>query len=192
MSDTSKSKETASGMMVCDGMPESKPAKDNDMSSNESSINDRWKGYTIQRISDVSRESFGGHWLISCSMYDADGKFSRRLCRKQEYYQECIKNPKCLKLMKEYAAKNEEGQLFYEEIEKDVINATTDDDISSSPSSSSSSSSSLSVSSSAKKLEMFLTRKVKFKKSSLPDGKKRPIVETNLCTGDKTEYTMPD
>eukprot|EP00957_Ditylum_brightwellii_P173920 13240354-Ditylum_brightwellii.AAC.1 len=48
-----------SDMMVCDGMPESKPAKDDDMSSNESPIDDRWKGYTMQRISDVSRDAFG-------------------------------------------------------------------------------------------------------------------------------------
>eukprot|EP00957_Ditylum_brightwellii_P157531 11989871-Ditylum_brightwellii.AAC.1 len=101
-----------------------------------------------------------------------------------------MKNPKCLKLLKEYATKNEEEQLFYEEIEKDVINATMDDD--SSSTSSSSSSSSLSASSSAKKAGMFLIRNVKFKKSSLPNGKKRPIVETNLRTGDKTEYTMLD
>eukprot|EP00957_Ditylum_brightwellii_P085597 6511211-Ditylum_brightwellii.AAC.1 len=155
-------------------MPESKPAKDDDMSSNESSINDRWKGYTMQHISDLLRDSFGRHWLISCSMYDANGQFSRRFCRKQEYYQECIKNPKCLTLLKEYAAKNEEGQLFYEEIKKDAIIATTDDDSNSSSSSSSSS------------------RNVKFKKSSLLDGKKRPIIETNLRTGDKPEYTIPD
>eukprot|EP00957_Ditylum_brightwellii_P025350 1917325-Ditylum_brightwellii.AAC.1 len=121
-------------------------------------------------------------------MYDADGKFSRQFCRKQEYYQECIKNPKCLKLSKEYAAKNEEGQLFYEEIEKEVINATTDDD----SSSSSSSNSSLSVSSSAKKVGMFLVRSIKFKQSSSPDDKKRPIDKTNLRTGNKIECTMPD
>eukprot|EP00957_Ditylum_brightwellii_P016032 1208170-Ditylum_brightwellii.AAC.1 len=61
-----------SDMMVCDGMPESEPSKDDDMSSTKSSVDDRWKGYTMQRISDISRAPFGGHWLISCSMYDAD------------------------------------------------------------------------------------------------------------------------
>eukprot|EP00957_Ditylum_brightwellii_P080432 6117693-Ditylum_brightwellii.AAC.1 len=147
MIDTSKSKETISDMMGCDGMSESKPAKDNDMSN---------------------------------------GSLSRRFCRKQEFCQECIKNSKCLILLKEYAAQNEDVLYFVDEIEKDVINATTDDD------SSSSSNSSLSVSSSAKKGGAFLIKNVKFNKSSLPDGKKRPIVETNLRTGDKTEYTMPD
>eukprot|EP00957_Ditylum_brightwellii_P024917 1884146-Ditylum_brightwellii.AAC.1 len=49
--------------------------------------------------------------------------------------------------MMEYAAQNKEVQLFYEEIEKEVINAITEDD----SSSSSSPSSSLSVSSSTKK-----------------------------------------
>ena len=51
-------------------------------------------------------------------MYDADGKFSRRFCRKQEFYQECIKNSKCLELLKEYAAQNEDEQHIYEDIEK--------------------------------------------------------------------------
>eukprot|EP00957_Ditylum_brightwellii_P031370 2377982-Ditylum_brightwellii.AAC.1 len=62
MSDTSISKARTSDMMVCDGMFESKPAKDDDMSSNESSIEDRWKGYTMQHISDVLRSPFGHHW----------------------------------------------------------------------------------------------------------------------------------
>eukprot|EP00957_Ditylum_brightwellii_P034910 2645564-Ditylum_brightwellii.AAC.1 len=62
MTDTSKSKETTSDMIGCDGMPDSKPAKDDGMSSTESPIEDRWKGYTIQRISNVARAPFGGHW----------------------------------------------------------------------------------------------------------------------------------
>eukprot|EP00957_Ditylum_brightwellii_P185613 14132211-Ditylum_brightwellii.AAC.1 len=148
MSDISESKEKTSDMMVCDGLPESKLAKDDDMSSTESPIDDRWKGYTMKRISNVLRAPFGCHWLISCSI-------------QQEYYKECIKNPKCLELLKECAAQNEEAQLFYEDIEKQDINATTDDD--------SSSSSSLSVSSSAKKVGMFLVRNIKFNKSSPPD-----------------------
>eukprot|EP00957_Ditylum_brightwellii_P140520 10705814-Ditylum_brightwellii.AAC.1 len=133
MNDVSKSKETTSDMMDCNGMPGSEPAKDDDMSSNELSIEDIWEGYTIKSIANV----------------------------KGEYCQECIKNPKCLELLKEYVAKNEDVQHIYEDIEKQVINATTDDD--------SSSSSSSSVSSSAKKVGMFLVRNVKFKKSSSPD-----------------------
>eukprot|EP00957_Ditylum_brightwellii_P178170 13570194-Ditylum_brightwellii.AAC.1 len=42
--DKGKSKEMTSDMVDCDGMPELEPAKDDDMSSNESSIKDRWKG----------------------------------------------------------------------------------------------------------------------------------------------------
>eukprot|EP00957_Ditylum_brightwellii_P183616 13985867-Ditylum_brightwellii.AAC.1 len=94
MSGTSISKATTSDMVVCDVMTESESAKDDDTSSTESSIDDRWKGYTMQRISD------------------------------------------------DYAAQHEEVLCFYDEIEKEVINATTDDDISSSSNSSSNSSSS--------------------------------------------------
>eukprot|EP00957_Ditylum_brightwellii_P076503 5814873-Ditylum_brightwellii.AAC.1 len=167
MSGTSISKATTSDMMVCDVMSESKSAKDDDTSSTKSSVDDRWKGYTMWRISNASKALCGGHWIISCSMYDADGYFSRRFCRKQEFYQECIKNSKCLELLKDYAIQHQEVLYFYNEIEKDVINATTDDN--SSSSSGSSSSSSLSVSSSAKKGDVFLIKNVKLKKSSSPD-----------------------
>eukprot|EP00957_Ditylum_brightwellii_P198090 15091717-Ditylum_brightwellii.AAC.1 len=72
MSGTSISKATSSDMMGCDVMPESKSANNDDTSSTKLSIDDRWKGYTMQCISDVSMAPCGGHWLISCSMYDAD------------------------------------------------------------------------------------------------------------------------
>ena len=58
MNDISKSKETTSDMMHCDGMPESEPAKDEGMSCDESSIEDRWKGYTIEYINNVKRNAF--------------------------------------------------------------------------------------------------------------------------------------
>eukprot|EP00957_Ditylum_brightwellii_P112733 8593964-Ditylum_brightwellii.AAC.1 len=48
MNDISKSKEMTSDMMDCDGMPESEPAKDDDISSNKSSIEDIWEGYTMK------------------------------------------------------------------------------------------------------------------------------------------------
>eukprot|EP00957_Ditylum_brightwellii_P158107 12034793-Ditylum_brightwellii.AAC.1 len=89
-------------------MPESKSAKDDDTSSTKLSVDDKWKGYTMQCISDVSRAPCGGHWLISCSMYDADGKLRRRFCRKQEFCLECIKNSKCLELLKDYAVQHQE------------------------------------------------------------------------------------
>eukprot|EP00957_Ditylum_brightwellii_P193590 14741528-Ditylum_brightwellii.AAC.1 len=117
-------------------------------------------------------------------MYDEESRYSRKYCRQQEYYQECIKNPKCLGLLKEYAAQSEEAQHIYEDNDKQAINTTTDDD--------STSSSSSSVSSSAKKVKMFPVRNIECKKLSSPDGKKRPIDETNLHKGDKTEYTMLD
>eukprot|EP00957_Ditylum_brightwellii_P112264 8559460-Ditylum_brightwellii.AAC.1 len=76
MADTCKSKETTSDMMACDVMAESKSAKDDDTSSTESSVDDRWKGYTMRRITNVPTDPFGGHWKISCSMYDADDEFT--------------------------------------------------------------------------------------------------------------------
>eukprot|EP00957_Ditylum_brightwellii_P061017 4631645-Ditylum_brightwellii.AAC.1 len=60
MTNTSKSKETTSDMMTCDVMPESKSAKDDDTSSTESPVDDRWKGYTMGRISNVLRAPCGG------------------------------------------------------------------------------------------------------------------------------------
>eukprot|EP00957_Ditylum_brightwellii_P188154 14324097-Ditylum_brightwellii.AAC.1 len=57
--------------MACDVMPESESAKDDDKPSTESSVDDRWKGYTMRRTTNVLKDPFGGHWLISCSMYDA-------------------------------------------------------------------------------------------------------------------------
>eukprot|EP00957_Ditylum_brightwellii_P053985 4088955-Ditylum_brightwellii.AAC.1 len=66
--------------MGCDVMPESKSAKDDDMSN---------------------------------------GKLTRRFCRQQEFYLECIKNPKYLELSKDYAVQHEEVLCFYDEIEKD-------------------------------------------------------------------------
>eukprot|EP00957_Ditylum_brightwellii_P179589 13680537-Ditylum_brightwellii.AAC.1 len=77
MADTCKSKEMTSDMMACDVIPESKSAKDDDKSSTESSVDDIWKGYTMRLITDVSKAQFGGHWLISCSMYDAANNFRR-------------------------------------------------------------------------------------------------------------------
>eukprot|EP00957_Ditylum_brightwellii_P008898 673856-Ditylum_brightwellii.AAC.1 len=62
MNDVSKSKEMTSDMMDCDGMPESKPAKDDDMSINKLSIGDRWKGYTMQYIKNAKKDAFGCHW----------------------------------------------------------------------------------------------------------------------------------
>eukprot|EP00957_Ditylum_brightwellii_P107580 8207786-Ditylum_brightwellii.AAC.1 len=62
MSDISKSKETTSDMMDCDGMSKLEPAKDNNMSSNELSIEDRWKGCTMHYINNVKKDAFGGHW----------------------------------------------------------------------------------------------------------------------------------
>eukprot|EP00957_Ditylum_brightwellii_P000740 58008-Ditylum_brightwellii.AAC.1 len=76
MTDTCKSKETTSDMMACGVMPESESAKDDDTSSTKLSVDDRWKGYTMQRIINVSKDPFGGHWKVSCSMYDADDEFT--------------------------------------------------------------------------------------------------------------------
>eukprot|EP00957_Ditylum_brightwellii_P022302 1682986-Ditylum_brightwellii.AAC.1 len=69
MNDISKSKETTSDMMHCDGMPESEPANDEDISCDKLSIEDRWKGCTMGYINNVKRSSFGGHWQITGGMY---------------------------------------------------------------------------------------------------------------------------
>eukprot|EP00957_Ditylum_brightwellii_P142658 10869335-Ditylum_brightwellii.AAC.1 len=73
--------------MDCDGMPKLEPAKDHDKSCTKLSIEDRWKGCTIQYINNVKKATCGGHWLISCTMYDGR-QSSRRYCRQEEYYQE--------------------------------------------------------------------------------------------------------
>eukprot|EP00957_Ditylum_brightwellii_P190353 14490172-Ditylum_brightwellii.AAC.1 len=135
-------------------MPELEPAKDDDMSC-ELSTKDRWEGCTMD-------------WLIIGAIYKG-GKFNTgRYFGKDEFFQECIKNPNYLVLLKKYVSINTNVQHIYEEIESRVINTTTDDD----------SSSSSSVSSSAKKVGTFLVRNVTFNKSSSPNGKKRPIDET--------------
>eukprot|EP00957_Ditylum_brightwellii_P212398 15367214-Ditylum_brightwellii.AAC.7 len=170
-----------SDMMDFNVMSELEPAKDDDMSCGDLSTKNRWEGYTMKMINNVKKDSFGGHWLISCSMY-ARRLPSRRFCRQEEEYQECIKNPNCLELLKEHVAKNKNVQHIYEEIENRVFKATTDDD--------SNSSSGSSVSSSAKKVRTFPVRNVKFKKSYSTDGKKRPIDKTNSCKEDKAESTM--
>eukprot|EP00957_Ditylum_brightwellii_P209196 15360755-Ditylum_brightwellii.AAC.1 len=69
--------------MDCDGMPELEPAKADDMSSNELSIEDRWKGCTMQYINNMKNDAFGGHWLISCTMYDGR-QISRQYCSQEE------------------------------------------------------------------------------------------------------------
>eukprot|EP00957_Ditylum_brightwellii_P007224 548881-Ditylum_brightwellii.AAC.1 len=76
--------------MACDVMPESNAAKDDDASSTKSSV-----GYTMQRITNVSKDPFGHHWLTSCSMYDAANEFRR-----------------------DYADEHQEVLSFYDEIEE--------------------------------------------------------------------------
>eukprot|EP00957_Ditylum_brightwellii_P061025 4632586-Ditylum_brightwellii.AAC.1 len=52
--------------MACDVMPEPKSAKDDDKSSTELSVDDRWKIYTMCCINNVSKDPFGES-LISIS-----------------------------------------------------------------------------------------------------------------------------
>eukprot|EP00957_Ditylum_brightwellii_P037338 2826135-Ditylum_brightwellii.AAC.1 len=47
--------------MDCDVMSELEPAKDDDMSCDDSSTKNRWEGYTIKIINNVKTNSFGGH-----------------------------------------------------------------------------------------------------------------------------------
>eukprot|EP00957_Ditylum_brightwellii_P021260 1603737-Ditylum_brightwellii.AAC.1 len=68
-------------------MHEWEPAKDDDMSSNELSIEDRWEGCTMQCINIVKKDAFRGHCVTSCTMYDGR-QASRRYYRQEEYYQE--------------------------------------------------------------------------------------------------------
>eukprot|EP00957_Ditylum_brightwellii_P142009 10819633-Ditylum_brightwellii.AAC.1 len=77
MADTSKSKETTSDMMACDVMPGSESAKDDDKSSTKSSVDDPWKGFTMRHITNVSKDPFGSHLVVSCSMYNAANNFRR-------------------------------------------------------------------------------------------------------------------
>eukprot|EP00957_Ditylum_brightwellii_P016991 1280962-Ditylum_brightwellii.AAC.1 len=112
----SKSKETTSDMMNYDGMPELESAKDHDKSSTKSSIEDRWKGCTMQYINDVKKDTFGGHWQITDGMYKEGKYYTRRYFRIDEFNKECIKYPKFLELLKEYVAKNKDVQRIYEDI----------------------------------------------------------------------------
>eukprot|EP00957_Ditylum_brightwellii_P046181 3504102-Ditylum_brightwellii.AAC.1 len=64
-----KPREMTSDMIDCDVMSELEPTKDDDMSCDESSTKDRWQGYTMERINNVQRVQFGGHWLISDAMH---------------------------------------------------------------------------------------------------------------------------
>eukprot|EP00957_Ditylum_brightwellii_P198995 15168325-Ditylum_brightwellii.AAC.1 len=73
----------------------------------------------------MKKDVFGGHWVISCSMYDGR-QTSRRYCNQEEYYQICTKNPKCLEYLKEYVAKNKDVQHIYEDIVTSVLKTTTD------------------------------------------------------------------
>eukprot|EP00957_Ditylum_brightwellii_P167509 12750970-Ditylum_brightwellii.AAC.1 len=113
--------------MACDVMPESKSAKNDDTSSTELSVDDRWKGYTMRRITNVLKNPFGGHWLISCSMYDAGDEFTSFFFRKLDFVQQCHKNPKCLGLLKDYADEHQEVLSFYYGIEEIILDITTDD-----------------------------------------------------------------
>eukprot|EP00957_Ditylum_brightwellii_P173177 13183499-Ditylum_brightwellii.AAC.1 len=61
MNDIYKSKETTSDTIYCDGMPELEPAKDDDASYDESSIEDIWKGCVMEYINNVKRNEFGGN-----------------------------------------------------------------------------------------------------------------------------------
>eukprot|EP00957_Ditylum_brightwellii_P186253 14179137-Ditylum_brightwellii.AAC.1 len=79
-------------------MPESESAKDDDKSSTDLSVDDPWKGYTMQRITNVSKDLFGSHWVVSCAMYDADDELTR-----------------------DYADEHEEVLSFYYEIEVAVL-----------------------------------------------------------------------
>eukprot|EP00957_Ditylum_brightwellii_P126611 9650638-Ditylum_brightwellii.AAC.1 len=107
-------------------MPELESAKNHDMSCTELSIEDRWKGCTMQYINNVKKDAFGGHWQITCGMYKGGIYYTRRYFRIDEFYEECIKNPKCLELFKEYVAKNKDVQHIYEHNVTSVLLKTTD------------------------------------------------------------------
>eukprot|EP00957_Ditylum_brightwellii_P004374 331767-Ditylum_brightwellii.AAC.1 len=107
-------------------MPELEFAKDHDKSNTESSIKDRWKGCTMQYINNIKKDAFGDHWQITGGMYKGGNYYARRYFRIDEFYEECIKYPKFLELLKEYVAKNKDAEHIYKDIVTSVLKITTD------------------------------------------------------------------
>eukprot|EP00957_Ditylum_brightwellii_P056286 4266521-Ditylum_brightwellii.AAC.1 len=112
--------------MQCDGMPRLESTKYHDKSSTESSIEDKWKGCMMQYINNVKKAPCGGHWQIIGGMYKGDKYHARKYFRIGEFYEECIKHPQILELLRKYVAKNKEVQHIYKDILNCVLETSTD------------------------------------------------------------------